>query len=73
MRCQVDVMNNNFMVFVHHGCKSIDYSTMHDSPRLTKVWKLMVNFEIMDLGSGFFMVKFDNESNHPKVIDEGPR
>lgn len=40
--------------------------------KLTRVWKLVAGFEIMDIGNDFFMVKFDNEKDRSKVMEEGP-
>lgn len=50
--------------------KSIGYNTLRD--RLTRLWKLVAGFEIMDLGNDFFMVKFEEEIDRSKVMDEGP-
>lgn len=41
--------------------KSIGYNTMKE--RLTRLWKLMACFEIMDMGNGYYMVKFEEEAD----------
>jgi len=40
--------------------------------RLKGVWKLNGGFELMDIGNGFFMVKFDLADDRAKVINRGP-
>lgn len=50
--------------------KSIGYNTMRD--RLSRVWKLMAGFEIIDIGNDFFMVKLEEEVDRNKEMDEGP-
>ena len=37
--------------------KEVGFITMRD--RLKKAWKLCGDFEMMDLGKGFFLLKFD--------------
>lgn len=50
--------------------KSIGYKTLKE--RLLRLWRLMADFEIMDIGNRFFKVKFDNENDRQKVMEEGP-
>lgn len=50
--------------------KSLGYFTMRD--RLKVTWKLSGGFDIMDVGNGFFMVKFDLPVDKEKVINDGP-
>lgn len=50
--------------------KTIGYNTMKD--KLTRLWKLSAGFDIMDIGSSFYMVKFEEEVDREKVMDEGP-
>jgi hypothetical protein len=40
--------------------------------RLKKVWHFAKGFELMDVGHGFFMVKFDQEMDRMKVMNGGP-
>ncbi|GAU49481.1 hypothetical protein TSUD_286190 [Trifolium subterraneum] len=40
--------------------------------KLENVWKLMGGIELMDVGSAFYMVKFDGEDDKNKVINGGP-
>lgn len=40
--------------------------------KLDKLWNLKEGFEIMDLGHGFYMVKFDYETDRNKVINRDP-
>lgn len=49
--------------------KHIGYNTMQD--RLTRIWKPIAGFEIMDIGNGLFLVKFDSKCDRTKVMDEG--
>lgn len=49
--------------------KRLGYTAMKD--RLTRLWKLFAGFKLMDIGNDFFMVKFENEMDHTKVMDEG--
>lgn len=50
--------------------KKLGYITMRD--RLKTTWKLSGGLDIMDVGNGFFMVKFDLIVDREKVINEGP-
>ena len=50
--------------------KEVGFLTMRD--RLHKLWKPSGGFDILDLGYGFFLVKFDVEGDRTKVIDGGP-
>jgi hypothetical protein len=40
--------------------------------RLKKVWNFAKGFELMDVGHGFFMVKFNQEMDRMKVMNGGP-
>lgn len=40
--------------------------------RLQKTWKPTGGIDLMDIGHGFFMVKFDLAADREKVIDGGP-
>ena len=40
--------------------------------RLKGVWKLNGGFELIDVGNGFFMVKFDLANDRAKIINAGP-
>ena len=50
--------------------KRIRYVTMRD--RLKAGWRLSGGFEIVDIGHGYFIVKFDLEEDRLKVIDRRP-
>jgi hypothetical protein len=50
--------------------KNLGYNIMKN--KLENVWKLMGKIELMDVGSAFYMVKFDGEEDKNKVINEGP-
>ena len=50
--------------------KEVGFITMRD--RLKKVWKSSGGFDMMDLGYGFFLVKFDRDQDRPKVVEGGP-
>jgi len=41
--------------------KNIGFHAMKD--RLSRVWKLLARFDILDIGNNFYMVKFDVERN----------
>ncbi|KAG6789901.1 hypothetical protein POTOM_006033 [Populus tomentosa] len=40
--------------------------------RLKSAWKLSGGFELMDIGNGYFMVKFDIAEDRERVINGGP-
>lgn len=40
--------------------------------RLKSLWKPSGGFDILDLGHGFFLVKFDEKGDRMKVIKRGP-
>lgn len=50
--------------------KNIGYRTMRE--KLERTWKLVAGFEIMDIGNGFYMVKFENNDDRSKVMFNGP-
>ena len=50
--------------------KNIGYTQMNI--RLKKVWNYAKGFELMDVGHGFFMVKFNQEMDRMKVMNGGP-
>lgn len=50
--------------------KSLGYLTMRERLKIT--WKLAGGFDIMDIGNGFSMVKFDLAVDRDKVIGDGP-
>ena len=50
--------------------KSIGYNVMKG--RLTRLWRLTVGFDIMDISNNFYMVKFDTGMDKTKVMEEGP-
>lgn len=50
--------------------KNIGYTQMNS--RLSALWKLNGGFDLMDVGHGFFMAKFDQENDRQKVMDGDP-
>ena len=44
--------------------KNIGFTTMHD--RLARAWKMPGGFEVLGLGNGYFMVKFDKDEDRKK-------
>ncbi|PNY04054.1 ribonuclease H, partial [Trifolium pratense] len=50
--------------------KNIGFNTLKD--RLTRLWKLTSGFDMLDINNGFYMIKFDLESDKIKVVDGGP-
>ncbi|MCH91040.1 hypothetical protein A2U01_0011964, partial [Trifolium medium] len=50
--------------------KTLGFVTMRD--RLRAIWKLTGDMDMMSIGHGFFMVKFDLEADRDKVISGGP-
>jgi hypothetical protein len=48
--------------------KSIGFTQMNDL-RLKQSWRLSVGFDLMDVGHGFFMVKFDHEMDRLKIVN----
>lgn len=57
-------------IFVKLLGKSIGFYTMRD--RLKSLWKLSGGMDIVDVGHGFYMVKFDVAADREKVIGGGP-
>ena len=51
--------------------KKIDFMTMRD--HLKAIWCSIGGFELVDIGHKFFMVNFDTEVDHTKVIEEKGR
>ena len=49
--------------------KEVGFWAMRD--RRNKLWKPCGGFEIIDLGYGFFLVKFDNEDDRTKSVGGG--
>lgn len=49
--------------------KRLGYFTMKD--KLSRLWKLSAGFDILDIGNGYYMAKFDVEGDRMKVMDEG--
>jgi hypothetical protein len=50
--------------------KNLGFFGMRD--RLKAIWKLTGDMEMLDVGYGFFMIKFDLEADRDKVISGGP-
>ena len=50
--------------------KTMSFLVLRD--RLTSLWRLQGGFEMVDVGNGFFMVKFDFKEDKHKVITGGP-
>ncbi|KAK2412313.1 zinc ion binding / nucleic acid binding protein [Trifolium repens] len=50
--------------------KNLGFFAMRD--RLKAIWKLTGDMEMLDVGYGFFMIKFDLEADRDKVISGGP-
>lgn len=50
--------------------KNIGFQAMKD--HLTRIWKLVAGFDILDIGNHFYMVKFDTTEDRQKVIEGGP-
>ena len=50
--------------------KEIGFLAMRD--RLKKLWKPLAGFDILDIGFGYYLVKFDAEEDQAKVMDGGP-
>lgn len=40
--------------------------------RVTAMWKLMGDFHLIDLGHGFYAVKFEDMEDRAKVMTVGP-
>jgi hypothetical protein len=53
-------------------CGSLIVKLLGKNIRLKKVWHLARGFELMDVGHGFFMVKFNHEMDWMKVMNDGP-
>ena len=50
--------------------KDIGFLAMRE--RLKKLWKPRAGFDILDLGFGFFLIKFDDEEDRSMVMEGGP-
>ena len=50
--------------------KHISYTAMKE--KLRSLWRLCGGYDVMDVGSGYFMVKFDLQEDRDKVIGGGP-
>ncbi|KAG6793276.1 hypothetical protein POTOM_002474 [Populus tomentosa] len=50
--------------------KNVGYFQMQS--RLKSAWKLSGGFELMDIGNGYFMVKFDIAEDRERIINGGP-
>src|ERR1044072_6084817 len=50
--------------------KRLGFRTM--KTKLSNVWRLVGDFDLLDLDNGFFLVKFDLEADKKKVMDGGP-
>ena len=50
--------------------KDVGFLTMRD--RLKKLWQPSGGFDIIDLGFGFFLIKFDNGDDRGKAVEGGP-
>ncbi|XP_028099056.1 uncharacterized protein LOC114298645 [Camellia sinensis] len=40
---------------------------------MTRVWGLQADFEALDIGNGFFIIKFDMVEDYTRVYTDGPR
>ena len=49
--------------------KDIGFLAMRE--RLKKLWKPRAGFDILDLGFGFFLIKFDDEEDRSIVMEGG--
>lgn len=50
--------------------KKVGYNVMKD--RLKKLWKQSGGFDIMDVGNGYYMVKFDLAQDQELAMTGGP-
>ncbi|XP_020203712.1 uncharacterized protein LOC109789219 [Cajanus cajan] len=50
--------------------KSVGFFTMKE--KLRGIWKLAGGYDVLDIGHGFFLVKFDMQEDRDKVITGGP-
>lgn len=50
--------------------KNFGFNSMQS--KLENIWKLTGRLEIMDVGSGYYMAKFDSSGGKNKVINGGP-
>lgn len=58
-------------IFIKLLGKNIGFLTMRD--RFRSVWKPVGGIDLVDIGHGFYLVKFDMEVDWEKVISGGPR
>ncbi|XP_020208121.1 uncharacterized protein LOC109793062 [Cajanus cajan] len=57
-------------VFVKLLGKPLGFRIMKE--KLKSTWKLGGEFDLMDVGNGFFIVKFDRAEDKSKVVENGP-
>ena len=50
--------------------KHIGYNIMKD--KLSRIWKLKVGFDMIDIGNDFFVVKLNLDEDRKKIIENGP-
>ncbi|XP_057416051.1 uncharacterized protein LOC130710717 [Lotus japonicus] len=50
--------------------KSLGYRTM--KLKLGNIWRLAGDFDMIDVGNGFYMIKFDRKEDREHVINGGP-
>lgn len=50
--------------------KTIGFVVMRE--RLERLWKLAGSFDMVDVGHGYYMIKFDLLADREKVIERGP-
>ncbi|KAL4346395.1 hypothetical protein GQ457_17G004810 [Hibiscus cannabinus] len=50
--------------------RSIGFRTLQS--RLTALWKLNGNFQLIDLENGFFLVRLESEDDYTRVLTDGP-
>ncbi|RZC29164.1 hypothetical protein D0Y65_000950 [Glycine soja] len=50
--------------------KNFGFNVMKD--KLSRIWKLVAGFDMLDIGNNFYMVKFDTEADKVKVMTEDP-
>ena len=50
--------------------KSMSYPMIKQ--KLKHLWRLLGGYDVMNVGNGYFLVKFDFQEDRMKVISEGP-
>lgn len=52
--------------------KPLEDGAAHLLYRLNALWKLSEDIRLMDLGNGVYLIRFQNQQNYYRILQEGP-